>query len=65
MWTKENMPDLTGKTAIVTGANTGIGYETAKALFEAGAHVTLAARDAKKRVKRSVKLYRKQLGKEF
>lgn len=48
MWTKENMPDLTGKTAIVTGANTGIGYETAKALFEAGAHVTLAARDAKK-----------------
>lgn len=48
MWTKENIPDLTGKTAIVTGANTGIGYETAKALYEAGANVTIAARDAKK-----------------
>lgn len=48
MWTKENMPGLTGKTAIVTGANTGIGYETAKALFEAGANVTIAARDTQK-----------------
>ena len=48
MWTKENMPDLTGKTAIVTGGNTGIGYETVKALYEKGANVTLAARDEKK-----------------
>ncbi|QMU26590.1 oxidoreductase [Adhaeribacter radiodurans] len=48
MWTKENMPDLTGKTAIVTGANTGIGYETAKALYEKGANVTIAARDQNK-----------------
>lgn len=44
MWTKKNMPDLSGKTAIVTGANTGIGYETALALYEAGAHVVLACR---------------------
>jgi len=48
MWTKENMPDLTGKTAIVTGSNTGIGYETAKALYEKGANVTIAARDKNK-----------------
>src|SRR5690606_21864551 len=48
MWTKENMPDLTEKTAIVTGGNTGIGYETVKALYEKGANVTLAARDEKK-----------------
>lgn len=48
MWTKEDMPDLTGKTAIVTGANTGIGYETAKALYEKGANVTIAARDKNK-----------------
>jgi len=48
MWTKENMPDLSGKTAIVTGANTGIGLETAKALYEAGADVIVAARDRKK-----------------
>lgn len=44
MWTKQNMPDLSGKTALVTGANTGIGYETALALYEAGAHVILACR---------------------
>lgn len=48
MWTKENMPELTGKTAMVTGGNTGIGYETVKALYEKGANVTLAARDEKK-----------------
>lgn len=48
MWTKEDMPDLTGKIAIVTGGNTGIGYETVKALYEKGANVTLTARDEKK-----------------
>lgn len=36
--------DLTGKTAIVTGAATGIGIETARALAEAGADVVIAAR---------------------
>jgi NAD(P)-dependent dehydrogenase (short-subunit alcohol dehydrogenase family) len=37
--------DLTGKTAIVTGASSGIGVETARALASAGASVTLAVRD--------------------
>ncbi|RDH77743.1 SDR family NAD(P)-dependent oxidoreductase [Mycolicibacterium moriokaense] len=38
--------DLVGKTAIVTGASSGIGVETAQALAGAGASVTLAVRDA-------------------
>ena len=38
--------DLTSKTIIVTGANTGIGFETAKALAQAGAKVILACRSS-------------------
>src|SRR5258705_2963865 len=37
--------DLSGKRAIVTGATSGIGVETARALADAGADVTLAVRD--------------------
>ena len=36
--------DLSGKVAVVTGANTGIGYETAKALAVMGAHTIIACR---------------------
>jgi len=43
-WTVEDMPGLTGKTAIVTGANSGIGYETARALAHNKALVILACR---------------------
>lgn len=44
-----NKPDaLTGKIAIVTGANTGVGYETTKQLSAAGAHVILACRNTSK-----------------
>src|SRR6266498_1619191 len=44
-WTADDLPDLSGKTAIVTGANRGLGYQTALELARNGAHVLLAARD--------------------
>ena len=47
-WTTDAIPDLTGKIAIVTGANSGLGYETALALAQKGAQVIVASRDANK-----------------
>jgi NAD(P)-dependent dehydrogenase (short-subunit alcohol dehydrogenase family) len=47
-WTTENMPDLTGKVAIVTGANSGIGYYTAVAFAEKGATTIMACRNLEK-----------------
>ncbi|MGQ0660387.1 oxidoreductase [Sphingosinicella sp.] len=43
-WTVNDMPSLAGKIAIVTGANSGLGYETALALAGAGAETVVAAR---------------------
>ena len=43
-WTSERIGDQTGRVAIVTGGNSGIGYETVKALAEKGATVVLATR---------------------
>ncbi|HWS31813.1 MAG TPA: SDR family NAD(P)-dependent oxidoreductase [Actinoplanes sp.] len=47
-WTTANIPGQHGRVAVVTGANTGLGYETAKALAERGATVVLAVRDVAK-----------------
>ncbi|EGG09078.1 uncharacterized protein MELLADRAFT_71290 [Melampsora larici-populina 98AG31] len=43
-WTPEQIPDLTGRVAIVTGANTGIGYHTCLQLSRHGAKVYMACR---------------------
>jgi NAD(P)-dependent dehydrogenase (short-subunit alcohol dehydrogenase family) len=47
-WSAADIGDLTGHVALVTGANSGIGYETAAALAGHGAHVIMACRDAEK-----------------
>jgi NAD(P)-dependent dehydrogenase (short-subunit alcohol dehydrogenase family) len=47
-WSITDMPDLTGRSVIVTGANSGIGRAAARALARAGARVVLAVRDTDK-----------------
>ena len=47
-WTADDVPDQSGRTALVTGANTGIGYETARVLAERGARVLLGCRVAER-----------------
>ena len=47
-WTTVDIPDLTGRRALVTGANAGLGFETALGLAAHGADVALAARDTAK-----------------
>ena len=47
-WTAADLPDLSGRTAVVTGANSGIGRVAARELARAGARVVLAVRDVAK-----------------
>ncbi|MGN7797446.1 SDR family NAD(P)-dependent oxidoreductase [Leifsonia sp. 22587] len=44
-WDAASLPDASGRTVVITGANAGVGYFTAEQLARAGAHVVLACRD--------------------
>ncbi|EXG81180.1 SDR family NAD(P)-dependent oxidoreductase [Cryptosporangium arvum] len=56
-WTERDIPDQTGRVAVVTGANTGLGYETARALAERGASVVLAVRDTAKGAQAAARIH--------
>ena len=47
-WTSGDVPGQHGRVAVVTGANTGLGFETARVLAARGASVVLAVRDTDK-----------------
>ena len=47
-WTQHNIPDLTGKVIVITGANSGLGFECSKTLAEKGATVVMAVRTMSK-----------------
>jgi NAD(P)-dependent dehydrogenase (short-subunit alcohol dehydrogenase family) len=48
VWSTEDIPDQSGRVAVVTGANGGLGLEVARELARRGAHVVMAARDQAK-----------------
>ena len=47
-WTAADIPDQSGRVAVITGANPGLGYWTAEMLADKGAHVVLAVRNLDK-----------------
>jgi len=59
-WTATDIPDLTGKVVIITGANSGIGYESTREFARKGAEVILASRDLLK-AERAIQDIRKDI----
>lgn len=47
-WTQQDIPNLSGKVAVITGANSGLGFESAKAFASHGATVVMAVRNMAK-----------------
>ncbi|MFC8382800.1 oxidoreductase [Nocardia sp. NPDC057272] len=61
-WSEADIPDLAGRIAVVTGANTGLGFETARALAARGATVALACRDSGKAADAAERIARRAPG---
>ena len=57
-WVTEHVPDQTGRVAVITGANSGIGYEAARGLMLRGAHVVMACRSEAKAAEARARLER-------
>jgi NAD(P)-dependent dehydrogenase (short-subunit alcohol dehydrogenase family) len=55
-WTSSDVGQQQGRTAVITGANTGVGFETAKVLAEHGAVVVLACRDLDKAARAATRI---------
>jgi NAD(P)-dependent dehydrogenase (short-subunit alcohol dehydrogenase family) len=55
-WTSDDVPGQQGRLAVVTGANTGLGFETARVLAARGAAVVLAVRDLEKGKQAAVRI---------
>ncbi|TDZ81069.1 oxidoreductase [Mycobacteroides salmoniphilum] len=47
-WTATELPSFEGRTVIITGANSGLGLETARELARVGAHIVMAVRNTEK-----------------
>ncbi|KIK56170.1 hypothetical protein GYMLUDRAFT_263848 [Collybiopsis luxurians FD-317 M1] len=62
-WGTESIPDLTGRVAIVTGGNTGLGYITVRELARKGAHVYMFSR-TESRALAAIEKIKKELGPE-
>ncbi|MHA2504507.1 MAG: oxidoreductase [Candidatus Kariarchaeaceae archaeon] len=59
-WTIDNIPDLTGKIVVVTGGNSGIGYETVRVSALKGAEVIMASRSVDRAEAALAKIQKKQ-----
>ncbi len=57
-WTVQDIPDLSGKRIIVTGANSGVGYQATRVLARKGAAVILAVRDIRKGAEAAAEIHR-------
>jgi len=61
-WTDDNIPDLSGKTVLITGGNTGLGFASAEHFLRHNADVILACRNAQKAADAKKKLDEQKLG---